>query len=87
VQATNGAGSAFGSPNPSDFVTIAPPPFCTGDANGDGVVNFDDITAALGTWLAAYTPGSAGFGDADNNGIVDFQDLTTVLANWGNVCP
>jgi len=87
VEATNGFGSVFGSPNPNDFVTLAPPPFCMGDANGDGQVNFADITAILSNWGVGSAPGSASPGDANNNGVVNFEDITTVLSNWAVTCP
>jgi hypothetical protein len=31
-------------------VTVLPPPTCFGDANGDGFVTFDDVTAVLGSF-------------------------------------
>ena len=31
---------------------------CIGDADGNGEVNFADITEVLGNWLADYTPGT-----------------------------
>lgn len=66
--------SAFQCINP-------PPPDCLGDANGDGVVDFGDITAVLSGF------GSTGpFGDADHNGIVNFKDITIVLTNFGYDC-
>lgn len=58
------------------------PAFCPGDADGNGTVNFADITAVLGNF------GLAGpVGDADNNGSVNFADITAVLANFGVPCP
>lgn len=62
-------------------VTISAPPSCQGDANGDLMVDFSDITSVL----ANYGNGS-GPGDADGSGTVDFGDITSVLANWGNDC-
>lgn len=62
------------------------PPFCPGDADSSGIVDFDDITEALANWGANYAP-STGPGDADNSGIVDFDDITEVIANWGAQCP
>jgi len=62
--------------DPGDCVP-PPPPGCEGDANGDGVVDFDDITAVLSNWLTAGPEG-----DANGNGIVDFDDLTAVLGDW-----
>ncbi len=62
--------------------TITPPP-CNGDANGDGQVNFADITAVLSNW---QTNGANG-GDANHDGVVNFADITTVLSNWQQPCP
>ena len=62
------------------------PPFCEGDADGDLMVDFDDITSVLANWGAMTLPGLAAPGDADNNGSVDFDDITSVLANWGADC-
>jgi RHS repeat-associated protein len=59
-----------------------PPPVCPGDADGDGLVSFSDITASLANW------GGAGpSGDATGNCSVDFGDVTASLANWGASCP
>ena len=54
------------------------------DANNDGVVDFNDIVAVLGSWLTDYTgdPGATGFGDANFDGVVDFNDIVTILGNW-----
>lgn len=55
-------------------------PLPIGDANGDLVVNFSDITSVL-----------ASFGsinhvcDVDCDGVVGFSDVTTVLANFGSM--
>lgn len=61
------------------------PPECPGDANFDGVVNFDDINSVIANWLADYTPGS-GPGDANTDGLVNFDDINTVLAFWLENC-
>ncbi len=61
---------------------------CPPDANGDGVVNFGDITEILGLWLTDYTPEAlTGPGDANDDGLVNFNDVTSVLANWLMECP
>jgi endonuclease I len=63
-------------------VTLAAAPvFCEGDANGDLVVNFSDVTAVLGSF-----GGSGPLGDSNNSGSVDFSDVTTVLSNFGRSC-
>ena len=68
-------------------VVVTPPVVapCPGDANGDLVVNFSDITTILGAWLSTPTPG--GTGDTNGDGIVNFSDVTTTLGNWGTLCP
>ncbi|MBL8746409.1 MAG: hypothetical protein JNK58_08650 [Phycisphaerae bacterium] len=63
-----------------EFV-LPPPPHCYGDANGDRVVNFADITNTLSNWGA---PGPEG--DADDSGIVNFADITATLTAWGSNC-
>ena len=57
----------------------APP--CPADADGNGMVTFNDITIVLANLGAA---GSAG--DTDGNGVVTFNDITIVLANLGATC-
>jgi len=67
-------------------VTVGGPLPCPGDANGDRVVDFDDIISALGNWLANYAPGT-GPGDANSDGVVDFDDIIAVLGAWLAPCP
>ncbi len=62
---------------------ITPPP-CA-DANGDGAVNFADITAVLALFGVDYSPGT-GAGDANHDGVVTFADVTAVLSAWGMGC-
>ncbi len=60
------------------LVQFAVVPVCEGDANGDGMVDFDDLNLVLANW------GSAGpDGDVDGSGLVDFDDLNVVLGAWG----
>ncbi|MBL8745941.1 MAG: immunoglobulin domain-containing protein [Phycisphaerae bacterium] len=66
-------------------VSVAPSP-CAGDANGDRVVNFADVTAALANFGFDYRPGT-GPGDANADGVVNFADITSVLSAWGAPCP
>ncbi len=63
-----------------------PPPPCEGDADGDFMVNFGDITNVLTNWGANYAPAS-GPGDSNHDGVVDFADITNSLGNWGSACP
>ncbi len=55
---------------------------CIGDANGDGSVDFDDITSVLANW-----GGSGPAGDGNGDGQVNFDDITIALANWGCAPP
>ena len=59
---------------------------CPGDANGDRIVSFGDITSVLSNWLVDYTP-TTGPGDANGDGLVTFEDITEVLSNWLIPCP
>ena len=69
--------------NSSGEIVLGPVnPVCPGDANGDGVVDFDDLNLVLSNW---NTPGPVG--DINNSGFVDFDDLNAILSNWGRVCP
>ena len=54
-----------------------------GDANGDGVVDDDDLSLLLANWTGAGGEGKTwGQGDFDGNGGVSNVDLSIVLANW-----
>lgn len=66
--------------DPADPASI-PPPLCLGDADGDRIVTFADLTSVLSNWGG---PGPAG--DANRDGRVDFADATAVLANFGTEC-
>jgi len=61
---------------------------CPGNANGDGVVDFDDIVAILANWLEGSIPSSPNNnGDANCDGGVDFDDIVAALGAWLNACP
>lgn len=65
-----------------DVEVLPPPPNeCDGDANGDLMVDFADLTSVLANW-----GGGAGAGDANHDGMVTFLDITTVLGRWGATC-
>ncbi len=70
----------------TDRFCLTPAP-CVGDANGDFMIDFGDLTSVLENWGAVYTPGEGGAGDADLNGVVEFADITSVLNLWLTVCP
>jgi hypothetical protein len=54
---------------------------CTGDVNGDGVIDLADLNRVLANY-GQDTP----FGDADGDGSVTMTDLNIVLAAFGNTC-
>lgn len=58
---------------------------CPGDANNDGLVNFDDVTMILSRW--GQCAPLAGMGDADGDRRVAFGDITMVLTFWGACQP
>ena len=54
---------------------------CTGDVNGDGMVDVTDILAVVGAW--GETGGPA---DVNGDGIVDVSDILELVGAWGP-CP
>jgi hypothetical protein len=54
---------------------------CPGDANGDRIVNIDDLVTVIVNW---GSPGPTG--DLTGNGLVDIDDLVAVITHWG-ACP
>jgi len=72
---TNGGGNQFAD---------ACGPFCVGDADGDAVVNAEDLASVLADWgPCAANPC---YSDFNGDGIVNSADLTFVLSEWGR-CP
>jgi hypothetical protein len=65
----------------ADGMGWVPPPHCAGDADGDGDVDFADITSVLTNF-----GGTGPEGDADDDGDVEFADITSVLTNFGLEC-
>ena len=60
----------------SQILALNPLP---GDANGDGIVNSQDLALISSNWLAV---GSGEAGDINGDGIVNSQDLALVSSNW-----
>ena len=71
--ATHGSGPTF-----QELLTVAVVPL-PGDANGDGIVNSQDLAAISSQWNQS---GAFLVGDANNDGIVNTQDLALVSSNW-----
>lgn len=71
-------GAAAGSIGSGVMVVFCTP--CPGDiANGDGIVDIDDLLIIINHWgFAAPDPG-----DITGNGIVDIDDLHEVVDGWG----
>lgn len=66
------------------FQYSPPPPPCTGDTNGDRVVNSADLSVLLAQFGSSVVPGTGA--DVNNDGFVNGADLSVLLANFGNVC-
>lgn len=80
VTAVNSLGQTASSSGVWTFAVLLP--FCPGDANGDRVVNFGDVSSVLTNW------GDDGpTGDANDDDSVDFVDITAVLVFWLTPCP
>jgi len=54
---------------------------CPGDADGNNVVDLNDLNIVLVNFGSVTSEG-----DLDGNGIVDLDDLNLVLTNFGNSC-
>ncbi|MCA9310057.1 MAG: VCBS repeat-containing protein [Phycisphaerales bacterium] len=57
---------------------------CTGDTDGDGMVDMNDLNDLFDFWGTSVTPGTNG--DLDYSGFVDFVDLNLLLDEWGATC-
>jgi hypothetical protein len=64
----------------SMFRRVVTPTPCPGDANGDSLVTFQDVSAILADW------GGTG-ADANGDGVVNFSDITASLSSWQQTCP
>lgn len=62
-----------------DTVTTTPTITLSGDVNGDGIVNSQDIAAVSSQWLQA---GANLTGDANHDNIVNSQDIALISSNW-----
>jgi hypothetical protein len=71
--ATHGAGPAF-----EQIYTVFVVPLA-GDANGDGIVNGQDLATIASQWNHS---GLFQAGDLNNDGIVNTQDLALASSNW-----
>jgi len=56
------------------FGAICP---CTGDLNGNDVIDLQDLLMVLANW------GGSGVGDIDGDGVVGFPDLMLLTRSWG----
>ena len=77
--------NVFFSDGTEAFMVFRIPFNCRGDANGDNLVNFEDLNLVLGNWGATGDPGFIE-GDINCDGSVDFEDLNLVLGAWGVDC-
>lgn len=77
--------SVTGAGAPAKGIAAAELVGAIGDANGDLLVNFEDITTILSYWGSAY-PGGTGPGDANGDGAVNMADLTSTISHWLEDC-
>jgi hypothetical protein len=58
---------------------------CSGDVNGSGAVDVDDLIAVVLAWGCVNPPGPCP-ADANGDGMVNVDDLIAVILAWGP-CP
>ena len=73
----------FATPSPPASASAHLFVLCTGDVNGDGMVDVQDFLALLQAW---GTVGGFGPADSDCDGTVGTLDFLSQLASWG-LCP
>jgi hypothetical protein len=59
---------------------VVPPSGVAGDANGDGLVNVEDLLSIL----ESFGPCPCCMADLDGSGTVDVNDLLATIAGWSN---
>jgi hypothetical protein len=65
-------------------VTVKAPAAHEGDLNGDGIVNFDDLTLVTSNFgKSSGDPGFDAMADGNNDGVVNIEDLILVTGNFG----
>jgi hypothetical protein len=65
-------------------VKVTPPDSHAGDLNGDGVVNFEDLTLVTSNFgKSSGDPGFDAMADGNNDGVVNIEDLILVTSNFG----
>jgi len=82
---TNFAGG-IGNVDPNSLIVSTA---LQGDANLDGIVNFNDMLAVTSNWnKQALANGISGIdmahGDLNSDGIVNFNDMLVVTSHWNN---
>ncbi len=58
---------------------------CVGDANGDGMVNIDDLLGLIDCWDGLPLLSECTQYDIDGDGVVNVVDMLLILSNW-NMC-
>jgi hypothetical protein len=64
-------------------LTVNTPTTPTGDTNGDGAVDVDDLVAVILAWGLCPAPPMTCPADVNGSGAVDVDDLIMVILNWG----
>lgn len=68
--------------DPANWSQPVAPRLMSGDADGDGFVDFTDLTTLLARYNQSVTGDTWAAGDFNADGYIDFTDLTSLLANY-----
>jgi len=82
----NSCGTPIVDLGPYEVGGSGPQP-CVGDVDGDGDVDWDDLTCLLDRYGSAHTqPGFDSVCDFDTDGMIGLRDLATLLSAYGTGC-
>jgi hypothetical protein len=86
VRPDNSCGAPIVDLGPYEVGGSGPQP-CLGDVNGDGDVDWHDLTCLLDRYGTEHTqPGFDSVCDFDTDGVIGLRDLATLLSVYGMPC-
>jgi hypothetical protein len=85
MQSSGGWNDLNGTQSLYGLIEVGVTPPCSGDIDGNGVVNISDLSQLLSNY-GTLTGATFADGDLDGDGDVDINDLTLMLSAYGTIC-